>query len=439
MDDKDLSDVARLFTDYSGESRIRETLRHDLLARIEHPAAPPKGVKTMLYGTPRRRLALAASTLVVIMMTVLVIPPLRSWAQDVLRQIGVITLTDEPTYAEKEVERLNNHEPAPTMVPVETDPDQPTCGILEPFDVTEASARVGFPVYEPSYLPQSGTFSLTGRDSLLGSDRIVSRSVYGNSTLPDTLMLMQAKPTDPSTQLWETPDDATATDITINDLPATWIENYPDDETLAHFQSSVATGVNLLIWEQDGYTFLLESFFLPQNQMIQIAESLMAAENVPAEASEPFCQIHFLGREQAGNLTGMPAYEPTYLPDDFYLWSRGRDETRAIYTTYQRYKDGWFEGYEVEDMIHLIQFRTGDETEEIAIGDAPITDAIVNGQPAVWVANWAIGYQPVDYTEEWKTVDTNLLIWEADGYTFMLQAARSQDEMIRIAESLSAE
>jgi hypothetical protein len=70
------------------------------------------------------------------------------------------------------------------------------------------------------------------------------------------------------------------------------------------------------------------------------------------------------------------------------------------------------------------------------VHDEAVTDADVNGKPAVWLA----GPHRLQLLGNWQEnellIESNVLIWAADGVTYRLEGDRTEAEMVEIAESL---
>ena len=91
LEDDALLDTARTLLDADFNAEIPLALLH--------PAALTKGQPKMMSRTYRtlRALLATAAVFVIAGAAVLTVPPLRALAQDILRQIGIIKVTDGPT------------------------------------------------------------------------------------------------------------------------------------------------------------------------------------------------------------------------------------------------------------------------------------------------------------------------------------------------------
>jgi hypothetical protein len=143
------------------------------------------------------------------------------------------------------------------------DPDPlvevPVSSSLLPVDVVAAQA--GLTVAVPDDLP--GGYILQSRYGRRLSEISTATTTYRAED--DTLTLIQSQYAAPVSVRDLVLGYALLDDVTVNQRDGIWIpdyQTYPDDR------------IGMLIWEQDGYIYKLQSKTLDRAEMIRIAESL---------------------------------------------------------------------------------------------------------------------------------------------------------------------
>ena len=212
-------------------------------------------------------------------------PQGRALAQDIIRRIGNFVVTNETSDAEKYVATLQSGTPTPTMDPnwVCTDCPEPVeFGLLT---IEQASAKAGFPVYEPTYI--SPGYQLSGRDVLKTQSSITADTSYRmelDPPLHDGLQMtgiiaIEQTRVSSDTPPWEMGvGDVPIVDVTVRGQPGVWLEQVP----IIPFQDSQGewdyARWNQLIWSEAGYNFMLQtnmpSDILPLSELLKIAEAL---------------------------------------------------------------------------------------------------------------------------------------------------------------------
>jgi hypothetical protein len=215
--------------------------------------------------------ALALALLIVLLLT----PPGRALAQEILQQFGLLVFTHEPTSAEQSMTAT----PDPKMVYAMT---------TVYSDVASASEKAGFPVYYPAFLPE-GYVSfqrLQPVDIAYGSSGAVARvgAMFEKAGSGEILSFSQTPwdyPPDQETAEFGT-GDATPRAITVSGNDGVWLENYIAGSGLDENNNPVLVRYNVLIWEittQDGRRF---HFWLGSEERLSLEVMLhIAASATP--------------------------------------------------------------------------------------------------------------------------------------------------------------
>ena len=243
------------------------------------------GSKRTTKNNIRVRTAFAMMVMVVIIAALIATPQGRAFAQEIIRRIGNFVITDEASDAEKYVATLQSGTPTPTVDPNWVCTDCPEPVVVGLLTIEQASAKAGFPVYEPTYIPLG--YQLSSRDVLNTGSSITAHMSYrieldpplhdglqmaGIIAISQTLVSSDAQP-------WETGvGDIPIVDVTVRGQPGVWLEQVP----IIPFQDQQGEWDyerwNQLIWSEDGYNFMLQtnmpSDILPLAELLKMAESL---------------------------------------------------------------------------------------------------------------------------------------------------------------------
>lgn len=191
------------------------------------------------------RIATSAAAVVLIFLAFLTITPLQTFAQEIIRQIGTFILTD------------GNPENQPT-VPADQQEGEPLVSVS---DAAAASEAIGFAVYVPEY-------EGIGRPIYyaLPNDHpnyvVTDYRSYRRSTSMLTIFQWRSDDNAPRDEF--SIGDTEIRDVMVNGLPAVWVEQLWGG----------AENYNHLMWEQDGFTFGIQSVDLPLEEVIAVAESM---------------------------------------------------------------------------------------------------------------------------------------------------------------------
>lgn len=276
----------------SDDMNLWPTIERRLKQAQAAPAAPHR-LPRILVTT-----ALALGVLVLMLLTV---PPLRTFAQEVVRQIGAVSILfvettpgeltvidpdgnevtvevypvdgeDVPEYAAPPIMAMLFEHGATDGISSTTEPMTQALRLssLELSSIEAASNRVGFPVYAPGSIPEG--YELTTRYTLLPPEP-EQAGMMGVHTLymlrgtaeaiSRTVELIQHRfSPDQQTQMWMfITENTPVEDVTVRGQPGVWVEGR-------------AGKTHMLLWEQDGFTFMLQSNSLTQAEMLVVAESV---------------------------------------------------------------------------------------------------------------------------------------------------------------------
>lgn len=112
----------------------------DLEARLRDVIAARAPISR--NGRHPRRIAALAASLALVLLLFLTVPALRAFAQDIIRQIGGILLTDAPSPGEKTAEEIIRIESTPWLLRDEGSTAPPE--YVEPPTVAQINAVFGF-------------------------------------------------------------------------------------------------------------------------------------------------------------------------------------------------------------------------------------------------------------------------------------------------------
>ena len=146
---------------------------------------------------------------------------------------------------------------------------------------------------------------------------------------------------------------------------------------------------------------------------------------------------------------GFPVYAPAYIPDGFNLSTRDvltGGQSISVDASYRIEYDQPFEpGQQTTGLIVINQSLLLDGAQEWRhpVGDTPIIDISVRGQPGIWLEQVPV-YPFQNENGEWEITRWNQILWSEAGYNFMLQtnlptAILPLEELLKIAGSLQPE
>ncbi|MBI5961727.1 MAG: hypothetical protein HY866_23520 [Chloroflexi bacterium] len=409
-----------------------------------------------------------AASLALVVLLFLIVPALRTFAQDIIRQIGGILITDAPSPGEEAAKEWERVASTPALFRSDEPPDNAAQAVLQSTSGAQINAVVGFSVYEANNIEGRPPFGMdfyqiaTREDSNLV---IFRYSWYGNQ-----VHLVEMRADDPAlTPIWNRdPALPQGEAVTVRGEPGLWFSDFTLNDP--QFQAQVdelktMTGgavknIKLLTWREGNQAFIIQSYTFTLDLLQIMADSLSTVPDSRQFSSlwPPLTDAELT--EQAG----FPLYAPADLPDHYYLLGRyvtTLNGVKTIVFDYRYITPGWFADFLFHsDQLVLCQIFSS-ETYSLGLGDAVLTDVLVNNQPGVWIEQWARGamfYAPAlkeTLGKFWDYERANVLVWETGGYTFTLHNAGalhlvdpgyiyeqtlphlSQHDMLRIAESVA--
>ena len=290
-----------IHNDMSEQSRIRKSLKQELLTRASTRRKAWFSKERGTYAMKlRTKLFVFATTIAAMILGVVAIPPARAFAQEILNRVGPLIIVSESGAPTNEAPADFNPTPVPNsggqtqLIPELNGPtpkpgegsgqDVPSNGPtpmaadpnVQNMTIADAFARLNFKVLVPAYLPDDYYFSNDPNLVHVQGDRIDAHAVYttdGDSYTSAYLSIQQST--------FQTEDarefvvgDAEVTQLTVRGQAAIFVE----DALLMTVQDRSGNNVNLpvdyLMWEENGYFFVIDATELSKEQMIRIAESL---------------------------------------------------------------------------------------------------------------------------------------------------------------------
>jgi hypothetical protein len=248
-------------TDFSAESRVREATR----VRLIYTRETRRGVLPVTIFQTRtfRQLAVAAAALLLVAAMFLTVPPLRTFAQDIINRISQIVFAHEETRSE-----IIEGQPAPTYE--DAQPYQPP-GILS---IEEASRAAGFQALEPAYIPEGFTLRSRFGPPTAAGEEVVTDYTTSNAAEAEFLHLSQTR-FDPnwSPAVWSI-GDAQQHPISVRGTNGLFVDQAPIGTRRGTNGRFETFGVNILTWQENGLQFILQSATLDQDELLRVAESL---------------------------------------------------------------------------------------------------------------------------------------------------------------------
>lgn len=230
--------------------------------RVFDRLIPGRGGAAPRQGAWKLRLATMAAILVLLF----TVTPLRALATDILYQWGLITFTNDPTVPDLRAAGLT---PTP-----QSDDGIDAVIELDGEGVEEAavlSQQVGYPMYVPHYVPTNA--KLFDRDTAeIDTGGYAVGTGYMMSD--NNLLVISQTPSKPKERQFAV-GEAGVESETVGANPAVWVEGIATSS-----QGSKVFRSNMLLWDADGYSFMLmsESSTLDRATMKAIAESMAPGE-----------------------------------------------------------------------------------------------------------------------------------------------------------------
>ncbi len=149
---------------------------------------------------------------------------------------------------------------------------------------------------------------------------------------------------------------------------------------------------------------------------------------------------------EASHKAGFPVYAASYIPEGYMNSSSDvlfTGQTITVDTSYRMELDPpLHDGLQMVGIIAIDQTHLLENANpwEKGIGEIPLVEVTIHGEQGVWIEQIPV-YPFQDEEGEWDYARWNQLIWEEDGYNFVLQTNMPSDllplkELLKIAESL---
>jgi hypothetical protein len=255
-----------------------ETMNDDFLNRFQKPprteftAALYQRIQRPMKTQPNLRLRTALIIATLLLGSLLAFSPaVRAFAMQGIVQLKHWLISHDPTYAEQYETRINSSTPTATLPP-----DLPTIEWQAPALLTleEASTQAGFHAYQVNNMPKN-TNVVMRFVSLPDANNRFTRVTTTCQSSETTLVLTQTSYESDSAEQVLPAGNATVTTVTVQGVQGTWIKGLRLS-TYVNDQNKVAPQfANILIWEQDGFEFELQSTpGLSLEEMLKIAESI---------------------------------------------------------------------------------------------------------------------------------------------------------------------
>ena len=153
-----------------------------------------------------------------------------------------------------------------------------------------------------------------------------------------------------------------------------------------------------------------------------------------------------LSADQASEQAGYQVLEPEYVPQGYELSTRDVLKTGQTTTTSTDYRkeleEPLHDGMQFAGIIAIGQTSFVAEAQpwESSVGDVPIVEVTVRGNPGAWLEQIPV-YPFQDAEGNWQYAYWNQLVWSEDGFNFMIQTNMPVDllpmeEIIKIADSM---
>ncbi len=225
-----------------------------------------------------RRIVTAGIVVGIVLVGLLAVPPLRSFAQSILREIGGITLTGDRTLAEQ---IADGEQPEGSSMAHADGAPVPTAAPPANLSGGEVAELADFEGWLPTFVPDGyEQISHYVAADYKGNPLIMTgyTRVAGEEVSFFTLdQMVTREDIEEPFGRWDV-GNAEISDVTVNGTEAVFVEGanivaVPDDANENGFRPAPA---NILIWTADGFTFTLVANDLGQAELIAVAESVQA-------------------------------------------------------------------------------------------------------------------------------------------------------------------
>lgn len=247
--------------DFSRESRIKQSLYARLSAKTSNSTRSPQW---------QRRLITATVTIVVLMAVIFTVPPLRTLAQEVIKRLQTLTLTNAPSYVDAYLMATPTVDPANAIV-AQVD-----------LSLEKAIIKAGFTPLLATYIPTG--YMLEGHRANEGqftTSFILADTTYERCCAVLEVMQTRARPDIQPFPVGDVPIE----DVTVRGVPALWVEDSHTGMTPDENGNLQIMPTSILTWEADGYLFWMSSYDSQTNQPLSQAEMMKVAEELQLPAN----------------------------------------------------------------------------------------------------------------------------------------------------------
>jgi hypothetical protein len=265
-DNFELDSALRNF-DLSERSQVRSSLRQQLVQSARARRTKPQGAKRMSSKKWLFALALPAVMLAVVIFGAAT-PSVQAMAQGLLRQVGQFLLVEDKQPVPGEYfydpEGARRDAMKPTMAP-------PAFKAVKELDLAKASERAKFKGLESNSIPEG--FKLANRVVNALPDGVGLYSEYKNeagSLLTVTQAKYQAGAN--AQEFWV--GGTHVSDINVRGQQGVWIEGISIGIPSSQVGQTDFVKQNALLWEENGFIFLVTTDTLDRDVLIAVAENL---------------------------------------------------------------------------------------------------------------------------------------------------------------------
>ncbi len=251
--------------------KFHKAPRREFAASLYERIAKPMKVTSRTQSF--RAIALAFSMVILIGAAVAFSPTTRALADSIIRQFGsliFVQATPEPkpildqTAGQQAVGSVEKKDPMQDQADSSKKQQLANEGATAAYarDEVAASQLTGFPVLAPSYLPDGYGIETSANTSgvwtVIHQNGGVRASISYKGQAEDSFLTIEEFKE--QTVQSKTVESPKIVDVTVRSLPGVWLPDAPRK--------------NILIWEENGLTYLVISHTLSLDEILKVAESL---------------------------------------------------------------------------------------------------------------------------------------------------------------------
>ncbi len=247
----------------------RREFAANLYERISKPMNTTSRTRSFRFAT------LAFSLVVVIAAGLIFSPATRALADDIIHQFGALIFVQatpeqkvqDTTTGQQAVDNAEKKDPSQDQAEQkEQQPSNDDASAAYAQDVATASELSGFSVLAPAYLPDgyvstrdsaSGAWTILRGNGEIGNGEVRASISYADPTGEHFLTIEQISNQTGQSKTVETQQ---IVDVTVHGQAGVWISDSPRR--------------NMLVWEENGITYLVISNGLSLEDVLKVAESL---------------------------------------------------------------------------------------------------------------------------------------------------------------------